>query len=228
MPSSTAATILTRRNGRVTVPGTTVALLTTTSKMPSKSWSLPAGDACPAAVFGAGAICGSCYAAKGAYAWSTTKRAQRERFNWTVRSMRTPEGREEFIATMVAAIGTRNPYFRVHDSGDLFSPAYTSAWAEIARRLPTVQFWVPTRTYRFLAMPKWAAALAELSALPNVTIRPSALHFDAPAPEVPSMAAGTTASKAGFTCPAHSQGNQCGSCRACWDAPSMPISYRKH
>src|SRR4030095_4598120 len=47
-----------------TVPGTTVRLLTQTSKMPGPSWSLPAHKACPRAN---GTICDGCYAAKGCY-----------------------------------------------------------------------------------------------------------------------------------------------------------------
>ena len=31
-----------------------------------------------------------------------------------------------------------------------------------------------------------------------------------------------------WQCPAHNQGNQCGDCRACWDAKDMPVSYCKH
>src|SRR3954470_19673591 len=96
----------TRHSGRPTVPGTRVSLLTETSKMPGRSWSLPAHRACPGAVTkpavdGRPAICGSCYAAKGAYVWRSTQTAQGERFQWARRCMRSPEGVEEFVATMV-------------------------------------------------------------------------------------------------------------------------------
>ena len=47
------------------VPGTTVRLLTKTTKMPGPSWSMPAHRACPRAN---GAICDSCYASKAARA----------------------------------------------------------------------------------------------------------------------------------------------------------------
>lgn len=197
--------------------------------MPCKSWSLPAKLSCPAAVFGEGTICSSCYAAKGNYLWNAVQRCQHDRFHWATQSMKSAEGTEEFVSTMSAAIAhEKNPYFRVHDSGDLFSPAYTRAWAEVARRQPAVSFWFPTRTYRFLEYPKWGSALGELSILPNVTLRPSALYFDTPPPEVQGMAAGTTATVDGFTCPAPLQGNQCGECRVCWDEPDTPVSYHKH
>jgi hypothetical protein len=213
----------------VTVPGGTSALLTETRKMNCLSWSLPAGKACPAAVYGPGTICGSCYAKdKGRYRMHVVKNAQQQRFDWAVRCMRTPEGVEEYVSTMVDAIGrSADPYFRVDDSGDLFNPTYVRAWTEICKRLPDKRFWIPTRTWRFLDRPQWGPALLELAALPNVTMRPSALRFDDAPPIIPGMAAGTTATTTGFTCLAPSQGNQCLDCRQCWDAPETPVSYHK-
>ena len=220
----------------VKVPGTNTALLTEARKMPCLSWSLPAHDACPAALFGENAICGSnkkahdgCYAFKGRYMMNVVRRAQMARFGWAVQCMRTPEGQDEFVRTMVDAIAQdRSGYFRVHDSGDLFSPTYTRCWARICRALPDIRFWFPTRTWRFLDRPSWAGALLELAALPNVTLRPSALYFDDVAPKIPGMAAGSTATTKGFTCPAPMQGNACQSCRACWISTETPISYHKH
>src|SRR4029450_9794124 len=81
------------------VPGTTVRLLTQTTKMPGPSWSLPAHKACPRAN---GTICDSCYAAKGCYRSSPAQNAQAARFDWTVKSMRSSAGRAQWIAAMVA------------------------------------------------------------------------------------------------------------------------------
>src|SRR3954466_4459739 len=110
----------TKRHPRfATVPNSSVRLLTQTSKMPGPSWSLPAHKACPRAN---GSICGDCYASKGCYTWRTTKHAQAVRFAWTMESMRSPEGREQWIACMVQAIRQAGcQYFRVHDSGDMFN-----------------------------------------------------------------------------------------------------------
>src|SRR5215472_844603 len=94
------------------VPGTTVRLLTKTSKMPGPSWSLPAHMACPRAN---GTICDSCYASKGCYQYPSTHNAQQTRFQWTVESMRTAEGRKQWAETMISAIReTGCRYFRVH------------------------------------------------------------------------------------------------------------------
>lgn len=224
---------------RAYVPGTTTLLLTSASKMPSASWSLPAREACPYALSGHGTICASCYADKGMYqTYPNVKKAQRARFSWVRECLKSEAGTDEFVSTMVSVIRrTGNPYFRVHDSGDLFSPAYTWAWLRIVQALPGVKFWFPTRSWRPLTMARispatrvaWELALTALAAEPNVTVRPSALFFNAPAPRIPGLSAGSTAADDGsFTCPAPLQGNECGDCRACWDAPTVPISYRAH
>src|SRR5579863_674726 len=110
--------LATKRETRcATVPGTSVRLLTQTSKMPGPSWSLPAHKACPRAN---GSICGGCYASKGCYQYSTTRNAQQARFRWTGESMRTVEGLFSWIDAMVAGIAESGcKYFRVHDSGDM-------------------------------------------------------------------------------------------------------------
>ena len=224
---------------RCYVPGTTVSLLTGATKMPCTSWSLPAREACPFSLSGEGTICEDCYADKGSYTtYPNVKRAQRARFAWVRESLKTDEGTDAFVRTMVDAISrTKNPYFRVHDSGDLFSPAYTWAWVRIVQALPHIKFWFPTRSWRPLTMARlspatkvaWELALLALAAEPNVTVRPSALFFNAPAPRIPGLQAGTTAANDGsFTCPASGQNNECRDCRACWDAPEIAISYRAH
>ena len=211
------------------VPETTSGLLTFTDKMPGASWSTPAKRACPGALFDLGSICASCYARKGNYTrWNAIQIAQERRFQWTLQCLKTIDGTETWVNTMVTAITfyTRNdPFFRVHDSGDLFSPKYTRAWIEVCRRLPNVNFWFPTRSYRL----PWVDIIRELAALPNVTIRPSALYFEDPAPIIDGLHAGTTATAtSGFTCPAPLQGNKCADCRACWLFKTTEVSYHKH
>src|SRR5689334_20734928 len=76
-----------------TVPGSSVRLLTQTTKMPGPSWSLPAHTACPRAN---GTICDSCYASNGCYRYATTRKAQAARFAWTIESMRTADGCEHW------------------------------------------------------------------------------------------------------------------------------------
>lgn len=244
---------MSKRFPKCYVPGTTwtdargrlhgVSLLSDASKMPTLSWSLPAGDSCPWALYDndakgiTGTICGECYAQKGRYMMRPVANAQSVRFEWVRTCLKTAEGTDSFVAFMTEAIrAAGNSYFRGHDSGDFFCPAYVRAWARICRALPEVTFWFPTRTWRVLSMKTlsdatrsaWALALADLASLPNVRLRPSALFFNAPAPRIPGFAGGTTARDEGFTCPAASQGNICGTCRTCFDSPEVEISYHRH
>jgi hypothetical protein len=218
-----------------TVPGTTVRLLTQTTKMPGPSWSLPAHRACPRAN---GTICDSCYAEKGCYRYSSTQNAQKARFKWTVKSMRSSAGREQWIAAMVEGIHKSGcAFFRVHDSGDMFSVSYAEAWLEVCRVLPEVKFWIPTRTWQ---MPQSVLpmsdpllmVLSQMARLPNVTVRPSALNFRDHAPRVAGLHAGSTAEMPdvfrAWQCPAPKQDGMCSDCRVCWDSKDMPVSYCKH
>ena len=203
-------------------------LLTNTSKMPCPSWGLPAGKACPGAKYGENTICGQCYAAKGNYGVPMVRHALAERYRWTLALMKSPAGQDAFVEYMTLAIqAVDSPYFRIHDSGDLFSPAYARCWARIARNLSHVRFWFPTRSYR---IPNLLPAIRELAALPNVTIRPSALFLDAAPPVIEGLAAGSgaTHSKSDATCPAYRQDGECRDCRFCWDQPGKPVLYPLH
>ena len=87
-------------------------------------------------------------------------------------------------------------FFRIHDSGDFtigrpsLWAAYARAWGLVAKALPKVLFWAPTRAWMFPTMVK---VLAEAKArAPNLIVRPSALHVGDEAPVVPGLDAGTT------------------------------------
>jgi hypothetical protein len=209
------------------VPGTTVTLLSNPSKMPGHSWSLPALQACPYKVLGDNSICGACYATHGRYTFPNVKGAQLARWEWTKASMRDLGGWAVFTDTLITAIGrTKESFFRIHDAGDFFNRRYTEAWIAIAQALPEKSFWAPTRAWQ--EKNPWRDALLTLAALPNVTVRPSALFFNAPPPRIPGFAAGSTASDGEYTCPAPDQGNACGSCRTCWSEPQLEVTYRAH
>lgn len=52
----------------------------------------------------------------------------------------------DFVTLMTAElISERVRTMRIHDSGDFYSPEYLLKWAEIARRLPNVQFYAYTK-----------------------------------------------------------------------------------
>lgn len=209
-------------------------ILSATTAMPGASFSLPARRTCPGALRLPGTVCAACYAdRRGRYRWQIVRDAQAQRLAWTLEALRS--GR--FAPVLIEHIALlREPYFRVHDAGDFFSTVYVAAWVEVARALPQVRFWAPTHSWalRGLARPDsdpLLAALRHLAALPNVTVRPSAILLGEPPPQVPGLAAGSavterlsdaTCQKATRTPPS------CGPCRRCWDEPLSPVTYLRH
>jgi len=185
-----------------------------------------------------GFICSWCYALKGNYRNVNQQFYQAMRLRWTQAALEAPAPGETFTPAMRPkeraeksfftwfmtlaieryyapekwedrAVYAEDPrFFRVHDSGDLFSLPYAWSWLEVARRLPHVKFWAPTRMWVFAP---FVRALSEAPA--NFAIRPSALHFRDDAPVIPGMAGGSTAAASKlpdhWNCPAmrHDRGS---------------------
>jgi hypothetical protein len=152
--------------------------------------------------------------------------------------MRTDEGMQVWVSVMVQAL-LNETYFRIHDSGDFFNARYAKAWVLVCKALPATRFWAPTRAWQggvMGALPVFDPllnTLRELAALPNVTVRPSALDFGDLPPVVAGLHAGSTAdmsdaSKA-YQCPAKRlYDGHCGPCRTCWNDKTVPVNYPKH
>lgn len=205
------------------------------------SFSLPAGTSCPGKrAHGPNDICSACYAAAvrptgrtSRYGTPVVERAQQQRWAWVLACMMTDAGVDSFVETLTYAIRkeSKTKYFRIHDSGDFFNPRYIRAWIRICTALPEFKFWAPTRSYR---IPRLAGPLQELAALPNVTVRPSALEFDTLPPTLAGFAAGSGAVKVGpvlpttHGCTAPETGSVCQDCRLCWDAPAQSVMYHYH
>jgi hypothetical protein len=209
---------------------------------------------CPGAVVGPGSICGSCYANAasevthkdgttarrgGSYGYPVVVAAQAARREWLMGALMTKEGRGEWVAVMAAAVvwatrtgrgqgkGRRQPFFRWHDSGDTFSPAYAAMITDVCAMTTDVRHWLPTRSWH--STPRILRQLVVLNALPNVAVRPSALYFHEDPPVIPGLSAGTGASGAGFSCPSSRQRGRCDDCRRCWDKdPGAAVVYKVH
>lgn len=208
------------------------------SKMPGHSWSLEAGRTCPASKLtvrehGRAAICDGCYAKGGMYRMPNVKNAQQRRLDWLLDSIEGDDGDTAILGLVSMIEATGDSVFRVHDSGDLFSEAYATVWVEVARRLPHVQFWIPTREH---LRERMLPALRTLASLPNVALRPSAARIGDPAPEVEGLSAGTTVAfhdtlpADHWICPATAtEQKACDDhgCRKCWD-PTVKVAYVAH
>ena len=187
--------------------------LSAPSKMPGPSYNLPATQCITGAKLAKipGSVCHGCYALKGRYRFNNVKAAMARRLEAL--------GHPDWIAAMTVLI-KGEPVFRWHDSGDLQSPEHLKAIFEVCKNTPETRHWMPTREARFLK-------LMDPDVIPkNLIIRFSSHMVDQqPVGWWPWT---STVSTGGKTCPAKDQGNECKSCRACWDRSVSNVTYPKH
>ena len=200
-----------------------IGTLSAPSKMPCYSFSIPAKRCITGQKLRdvKGSICSKCYALKGRYAFPNVQDALETRFQ----GMSDPQ----WIDKMVLMIGKREKsgFFRWHDSGDLQSVAHLAAIVEIAKRLPNIRFWLPTREFSFVSEYMATNAIPD-----NLTIRLSALMFDGKPPVAIAKRLGLVTSGAStgddFSCPSSKQGGKCLDCRACWNKSVSNVNYKQH
>ena len=182
------------------------------SKMPGPAYNLPA-QAC---ITGAklvqipGSVCAGCYALKGRYNFSNVRLALARRLE----SLKHPQ----WVLAMTVLI-KGEAHFRWHDSGDLQSSWHLKRIFEVCEATPETSHWLPTREAKFLPL--------NTDSIPkNLIIRMSSHRIDQK--PVKFWPWTSTVSTGSFTCPASKQGNQCKSCRNCWDRKVDNVSYPKH
>lgn len=251
-----------------TIPDTKIALLTKPSKLriviPGKntlaqiySFSLTAQETCPGATYKPNHKCKKCYAKKGAYSWAAVKNAQGIRTDWTKQAHSSDLGKKlAWLNIMLEAIEWATIrrsilYFRIHDSGDFWTPAYVDSWIEIAKTFPSVKFWAPTSSHPENAhenvqeylekemLPK----LQEFAKLPNVILRPSSREIGfGQIIDVEGLSAGTGIIKKSDIyqfldmihnsnaeiCPSSTTDGNCQTCTSCWDMPDQNKYYVLH
>ena len=189
--------------------------------MPGFGYSTPAEDCITGSKLAkiVDSICSFCYARKGRYVFPNVKNAMKKRLKALERL--------DWVEKMVFMIGKREKsgFFRWHDSGDIQGIWHLEKIAEVARRLPHIKFWLPTREYRIVR--EWM----EFGSKPdNLVIRLSAYMMDGKPPVIAKKLGLPTSgvTRDGFSCPAPNQGNECKDCRACWDHDVENINYKKH
>jgi len=197
-------------------------------------------------------VCETCYALKNRYTFVSSNRKLAIVREWTRKALASGllhvhlehaisflQRFDDFLHRNL--LNTR--FFRFFDAGDIPSNALFAAIHELAMSKPDTMFWVPTRRWVYR---EFRDLVEYLPALPNLSVRPSALFVGARPPMIPGFAAGTSihapgdeeaASKSGiWVCPAYSgeraescEANHTGrACRRCWTHPDSPVSYRWH
>ena len=194
-----------------------------TSKMPSKSWGTSANDCNTGGKLRKvkGSACEDCYAHKGAYLWSTTKRAHDNRSAAALQS-------NAWRADMIEGIG-KDKYFRWFDAGDLRDLQHLQDIVKIARETPNTSHWLPTQERGILKAYKRAGGLIP----DNLVVRVSRAMRDATSGTDhglhESVVLDNRAALPGETeCIAYKQNAECRECRACWTPSVKVIAYPKH
>ena len=120
------------------------------------------------------------------------------------------------------------------DSGDVPNVQFLASVCEVARQTPDIAHWLPTREVEILLdfVKEYGARY-----IPNnLNIRVSSpMVDDKPLPAFTNMPRITTSTvhrkqtqPVGHVCPARTQNNECGPCRACWSDTVDNVSYPKH
>ena len=196
--------------------------LSKASKMPSKSWSLQAGNTCPGSIDPVSKqplpVCAGCYAKDGMYNMPNSKRVRdANREDWK---------RAEWVDEMVEAL-KKQKYFRWFDSGDVYHPALAFKILLVMQKTPHVKHWLPTKSYN---IPKIRAILDRMKSLENASVRYSSPSItgeytdDHGSTVIPYAEDETTAT----VCGAYSRDGKCGECRACWDKTVSVVAYPAH
>lgn len=187
------------------------------SKMPGPGLGLPAAECKTGSWLRKipKSVCSKCYALKGRYTFPKVLDAMYRRL----------KGLEDplWVEAMVAFITqSKTSYFRWHDSGDVQGIEHLEKIAEIAKRLPGVKFWLPTREKSIVRA--YTAQYGDFPA--NLCVRVSATMIDGVAPA--GFANTSTVVSKNESCPSRKQGNFCGACRRCWNRRVKNVSYHTH
>lgn len=206
---------------------TLVGGLSKPSKMPGLSYGTPAKD-CPIGSLlrrVKGSVCSKCYAHKGMYVFPNVKKAQARRLQ--ILRADLDAWRKNMTALLRfkyrAKVGA-DAVFRWHDSGDIQSPEHLSAIVQIAKDLPGIRFWIPTKESDRVR--RW---LAENGSFPeNLAVRVSAPMIGRKTTPLAGTVSSTVGVREGFQCEAYTRGGVCGDCRACWNTEVPSVNYPQH
>jgi len=190
--------------------------LSAPGKMPEGSYNLPARACQTGAKLREipGTPCYGCYAFKGRYNFPNVKDALTRRLE-SITHLHWVEA----MATLVKG----KKHFRWHDSGDLQSVHHLKKIFQVCKLTPETSHWLPTQERKLLQF-------LDPDTIPtNLIIRLSNAKNDTkPGNAWTHWSTVVTKPRAGHVCPAPEQGNNCGSCRACWSKDVEEVQYKIH
>ena len=185
------------------------------SKMPGWSYGLPAKECKTGGKLQKvpGSTCYDCYALKGCYVFKVVQDAQYYRLKAIKNKL--------WVQAMAMQINNkRSKEFRWHDSGDIQDLKHLAKIFKVCKLTPSVDHWLPTRE-------AWVKKFIP-AAPDNLNIRFSMPMIDQEAAGGWDNTSTVVTDKTKANCPAPQQGNECKSCRACWDKSIKNIAYLAH
>jgi hypothetical protein len=167
-----------------------------------------------------GTTCSICYACKGNYNFPAVRNSQDVRFE----GITHPKWVEAMVVSLTKEKLT---HFRWFDSGDLQGRPHLLQIILIATQMPDINFWLPTQEHKLIRDCKHKIPSNLKIRLTNAIIDPDRELRNAPlVAEVHTKPTETNID--GWICPADTNGNKCGDCRACWDPKIKKVIYKKH
>ena len=199
--------------------------LSNASKMPCKSWSLPAWKSCPSARKSDGKpvdACNYCYALTGAYHFPATIASREHNMeDWKC---------DDWVSVMVNKIG-KSKFFRWFDSGDVYSLELAEKIYHVMANTENCEHWLPTRMYKDS---NFVPIFEQMNTLPNVVVRYSSdsikgeLVQGSVTSTIIESADEFKPSKGESLCRAFTRKGKCDTCRACWSKDVSVIKYALH
>jgi hypothetical protein len=141
----------------------------------------------------------------------------------------------DWDVAMVKLIGSQcrnKSWFRWFDSGDLQDGWMLDRILRVCSLLPDINFWMSTRERNLVRNVELPANLVIRASADMIDQSPpvgfantSSVHR-APKEQWEVLVEGSN--KINWFCPSLLQGNQCGTCRACWDRGVKNVAYKQH
>ena len=201
--------------------------LSAPSKMPSYAWSISAKRCNIGSKLAKvkDSVCYNCYALKGRYMFPMVQDALERRHDaWA-------NDREKWIDAMIYIMHNKKHiintgHFRWFDSGDIQGKSMLKDMNTVAWASPHIRFWLPTKEYKLIKDSKLDIAPNLIIRVSNPNTNTNTLNGYKHISTVYDHA--NLSDTKGQICPAPKQGNQCGSCRACWNDKVEEVTYIAH
>lgn len=175
-----------------------------------------------------GSVCNQCYAKRLENFRPSVRKGHESRTLAVLEATKSKEGMNLWVEAMVKVVLSKTKtekYMRLHDSGDLLNMNHLHMIVMVARALPDINFWLPTKEKKLVNV-----FLRNRIPPTNLMIRVSSAMIDAP--PMRGYAFTSTVHKdknpQGHICPAPEQDGECKDCRACWSHDVLNVSYHKH